>query len=85
MELLEALAFECVHHLFTTLWGCELLIRKRENKMNEKILVKKMEDGYLFYLKNGIIENVKVPVYGKLTLVFQHGKVCYIEKTETIK
>lgn len=85
MKLLEALASECVHHLFTTLWGCELLIRKRENKMREKILIEKMEDGYLFYLKNGIIESVKVPAYGKLTLVYQHGKVCYVEKTETIK
>ena len=53
--------------------------------MHEKILIEKMEDGYLFYLKNGIIENVKVPVYGKLTLVYQHGKVCYVKKAETIK
>lgn len=53
--------------------------------MSEKILIEKMEDGYLFYLKNGIIENVKVPVYGKLTLVYQGGKVCYLEKTETFK
>lgn len=53
--------------------------------MHEKILIEKMEEGYLFYLKNGIIENVKVPVYGKLTLVYQHGQVCYVEKTETIK
>lgn len=53
--------------------------------MNEKILIKKMEDGYLFYLKNGIIENVKVPVYGKLTLVYQDGKMIYLEKAETIK
>lgn len=53
--------------------------------MSEKILVQKMEDGYLFYLKNGIIESVKVPAYGKLTLVYQHSKVCYVEKIETIK
>ena len=51
--------------------------------MHEKILIKKMEDGYLFYIKNGIIESVKVPAYGKLTLVYQHGKVCYVEKAET--
>ncbi|WP_176744505.1 hypothetical protein [Streptococcus sp. HMSC10A01] len=53
--------------------------------MHEQILIEKMEDGYLFYLKNGIIENVKVPLYRKLTLVYQDGKVCYIEKAETIK
>lgn len=53
--------------------------------MYEKILIEKMEEGYLFYFKNGIIENVKVPVYGKLTLVYQGGKVCYLEKIETIK
>lgn len=53
--------------------------------MGEKILIEKMEDGYLFYLKNGIIESVKVPAYGKLTLVYQHSKVCYVEKIETIK
>ena len=53
--------------------------------MHEKILIEKMEDGYLFYIKNGIIEGVKVPAYGKLTLVYQHGKVCYVEKAETIK
>lgn len=53
--------------------------------MNEQILIEKMEDGYLFYFKNGIIESVKVPVYGKLTLVYQDGKLCYIEKAETIK
>ncbi len=53
--------------------------------MHEKILIEKMEEGYLFYFKNGIIESVKVPAYGKLTLVYQHGKVCYVEKAETIK
>ena len=53
--------------------------------MREKILIEKMEDGYLFYLKNGIIESVKAPAYGKLTLVYQDGKLCYIEKAETIK
>lgn len=53
--------------------------------MNEKILVEKMEEGYLFYLKDGIIKNVEIPVYGKLTLVYHDGKLCYIEKAETIK
>ena len=53
--------------------------------MNEKILIEKMEEGYLFYLKNGIIESVKVPEYGKVTLVYQDGKLCYLEKAETIK
>ena len=53
--------------------------------MNEQILIKKMEEGYLFYLKNGIIESVRVPVYGKLTLAYQGGKLSYIEKAETIK
>lgn len=58
---------------------------ERRTNVHEQILIEKMEDGYLFYLKNGIIENVKVPLYGKLTLVYQDGKVCYIEKAETIK
>ena len=53
--------------------------------MNEQILIEKMEEGYLFYLKNGIIKSVKTPVCGKLTLVYQDGKLCYIEKAETIK
>ena len=53
--------------------------------MNEQILIEKMEEGYLFYLKNGIIKSVKTPVFGKLTLVYQDGKLCYIEKAETIK
>ena len=52
--------------------------------MNEKILIEKMEEGYLFYLKDGIIKNVKIPIYGKLTLVYQDGKLRYIEKAETI-
>lgn len=58
---------------------------ERRTNVHEQILIEKMKDGYLFYLKNGIIENVKVPLYGKLTLVYQNGKVCYIEKAETIK
>lgn len=58
---------------------------ERRTNVHEQILIEKMEDGYLFYFKNGIIENVKVPLYGKLTLVYQDGKVCYIEKAETIK
>lgn len=53
--------------------------------MHEKILIEKMEDGYLFYIKNGIIESVKVPAYGKVTLAYQDGKMCYLEKAETIK
>lgn len=53
--------------------------------MNEKILIEKMEEGYLFYLKDGIIKNVKILIYGKLTLVYQDGKLRYIEKAETIK
>lgn len=53
--------------------------------MNEQILIEKMEEGYLFYLKNGIIESVRVPEYGKVTLVYQDGKLCYLEKAETIK
>lgn len=53
--------------------------------MNEQILIKKMEEGYLFYFKNGIIESVKVPEYGKVTLAYQDGKMCYLEKAETIK
>ena len=53
--------------------------------MNEKFLIEKMEEGYLFYLKDGIIKNVEIPVYGKLTLVYQDGKMIYLEKAETIK
>lgn len=53
--------------------------------MNEQILIEKMEEGYLFYLKNGIIESVRVPEYGKVTLAYQDGKMCYLEKAETIK
>lgn len=53
--------------------------------MNEKLLIEKMEEGYLFYLKDGIIKNVEIPVYGKLTLVYQDGKMIYLEKAETIK
>lgn len=58
---------------------------ERRTNVNEQILVKKMEEGHLFYLKNGIIKSVKIPVFGKLTLVYQDGKLCYIEKAETIK
>ena len=53
--------------------------------MHEKILIAKMEEGYLFYFKNGIIESVRVPEYGKVTLVYQDGKMSYLEKAETIK
>ena len=56
-----------------------------KTKMNEQILIKKMEEGYLFYFKNGIIESVKVPEYGKVTLAYQDGKMRYLEKAETIK
>ena len=58
---------------------------KGESTMNEKFLIEKMEEGYLFYLKDGIIKNVEIPVYGKLTLVYQDGKMIYLEKAETIK
>lgn len=59
--------------------------RRKKATMNEKILIEKMEEGYLFYLKDGIIKNVEIPVYGKLTLVYQDGKMIYLEKAETIK
>jgi hypothetical protein len=58
---------------------------ERRTNVHEQILIEKMEEGYLFYLKNGIIKSVKTPVFGKLTLVYQDGKLCYIEKAETIK
>lgn len=53
--------------------------------MNEKFLIEKMEEGYLFYIKNDIIKSVKAPIYGKLTLAYQGGKLSHIEKAETIK
>lgn len=44
-----------------------------------------LSDGCIVYRKNGIIEAVKQPEFGKIVLTFQDDKLMFVERRELKK
>ncbi|MFZ2186444.1 MAG: hypothetical protein WAV43_06330 [Streptococcus parauberis] len=53
--------------------------------MSERNLEELLKQGYIIYPKNGIIDIVKPPAYGAITIAFQDDKFIYCEKAEKFR
>ena len=52
---------------------------------DENELYKLLSQGFIFYLKDGIINTEMAPRFGRLTLYYQDGKITHLEILETKK
>ena len=53
--------------------------------MEESKLKKYLEEGYILFYKNGIIEVEKAPMLGDINLSYSDGKLDLLTKRETKK
>ena len=44
-----------------------------------------MEKGFIFFMENGIIKDIKPPKYGSITINYNNGKVVNHTYVETTK
>lgn len=53
--------------------------------MNDKDLYELLQRGYILLQKNGIIESIKAPPFGEVSIQYVNDKAEIIKRTETIK
>ncbi|MGF0046527.1 hypothetical protein ACQRD4_00930 [Streptococcus hyointestinalis] len=52
---------------------------------SDSTLLNLLENNCILYLKNGRIEHVQAPEYGRVTLAYHDGKFSHYERAETKK
>lgn len=58
--------------------------KSESDKIIENV-TKSMEKGFIFFMENGIIKDIKPPKYGSITINFNNGKVVNHTYVETTK
>lgn len=54
------------------------------DKMVEN-LTELLKNGYILYMKDGIIKKEKAPYFGAVNLIYNDGKIVLLERKETKK
>ncbi|WP_277295109.1 hypothetical protein, partial [Streptococcus hyointestinalis] len=59
--------------------------RRDTMSSSDSTLLNLLENNCILYLKNGRIEHVQTPEYGRVTLAYHDGKFSHYERAETKK